>query len=55
MDIDLALLVEAASFGIDAADLLPPEAEKSKPEPEPKPEPPKPKPRKPRKPRKSVG
>ena len=34
--IDPALLVEAASFGIDAADLLPPEAEKSKPEPEPK-------------------
>ena len=49
--IDPALLVEAASFGIDAADLLPPEPEKPKSEPEkPKPKPePKQRPKPPRK------
>lgn len=35
--IDLSLLAEAAGFGIDAADLLPPEPEKPKPKPKPKP------------------
>lgn len=44
MEIDIALLAEAVSLGIDAADLLPPEQK-----PEPKPEKPKKKPRPPRK------
>ena len=35
MKIDLALLVEAASFGIDAADLLPPEPDETDETPEP--------------------
>lgn len=52
MDIDLALLAEAAGYGLKAADLLPPEPEKPKPKPKPeKTEPSKPKPT----PRKAVG
>lgn len=47
--IDLSLLAEAVGFGIDAADLLPPEPEKPKPEPKPKPEKPKQRPKPPRK------
>lgn len=43
MDIDPALLVEAVSLGIDAADLLPPEPE-PKPKPKQKPRPPRKKP-----------
>ena len=43
MDIDLALLVEAVSLGIDAEDLLPPEPE-PKPKPKQKPRPPRKKP-----------
>ena len=55
MDIDLALLAEAAGFGLQAADLLPPEPEKPKPKPKPEPKPePKPKQR-PKPPRRKPG
>ena len=37
MDIDIALLAEAVSYGIDAADLLPPEQKPEKPKQKPRP------------------
>lgn len=58
MDIDLSLLAEAEGFGLQAADLLPPEPEKPKPKPKPAPEKPKQKPepkQRPKPPRKKPG